>query len=145
MPGTASAPATSEPKKEGVPRWPAQVSHCSAVLVTCRSADTLPSWAAFVNEARNPDSVSGTALSRAEIIAQSSAVAVGIRSNTCRTSCTGLAVTLRADRSSPASCSSTWRPTRSSNASLATRSPASTGSAARTEASAALASSPRRS
>jgi hypothetical protein len=125
------APATKSVKKPSLHFW-----HCSATLVTWRTAETLPFAAACRRETRYCDSASGRRARRVAMVDQSSAVAVGIRSNVERRLCGGLASTLRSESTRPASYSSTSTPRRSVKTALATRSASSAGSTADTSASA---------
>ncbi len=75
--------------------------------------------------------------SRVAIASQSCAVAVGMRSKMSRSPWTGEAMLLSSPRSSSASCSSSWRPSRSRIAATVTSSTSSTGSVASSSASTA--------
>ncbi len=96
---------------------------------TFRRGLMFPRVAACRSEAMYPLIASGTRVSRVAINAQSSADDVAIRSNTARTSCTGLETLFRRDSSAPVAlmCSSTVNS--SVAAATVTRSLASIGTA----------------
>jgi hypothetical protein len=101
---------------------------CSTATRTCRRVSGRPEAAWARSDSVYPARAEGIAATRAAMFAQFSSVSVGMRSRTSRTYWTGEWRLLTGARSSPASCLSTARPSRSRIASSVATSTSSTGS-----------------